>query len=77
MTVFLTIREARAGALARALDDVDLGAEITLEDLVAHPRFAAWPRLTLEIAIADVVEDGILYDTARGFLRRRPPGGLA
>lgn len=67
----ITLRELRANDLHRLL----LRAGPRIETVEQVPRVAfTWPRVVLDVAIADLIEDGRLAENAHGGLivRRRP-----
>jgi len=67
----ITLRELRADDLHRLL----INARRRIDRIEHVPRVAfTWPRIVLDIAIADLIEDGRLAENAHGSLivRRLP-----
>ena len=71
----MTVREMRARILADAL--------IAHPELVEHvddierlPRVCRWTQLARDVAIADLVADGVLSESADGRVCIRPRGRL-
>jgi len=67
----LSIREARAQFVYEAIAD-DLVHALTFEDIATLPAIRNWRDDIRDQAVADLVEDGRLYDDAIGRLLIRP-----
>jgi hypothetical protein len=69
----MTIRAMRAGIVA---DEIARHPEaiLSIDDVANLPRLAGWAPTVLQVAIADLVGDGILVDDCRGvpLVKRRP-----
>lgn len=72
----LSLRALRADALRRLLLS-PRGQVATVADICRLPDLASWGDLVLEIAIGDLVADGLLADDAYGRINVEPIAGSA
>jgi hypothetical protein len=68
----LSLRALRADALRRLLLSERGASAVTVEDVEALPDLASWSRLVLDVAIADLVHNGLLVDDEHGRVHVQP-----
>lgn len=72
----LSLRDLRSDALYKLLES-PRGEVATLGDIFSLPDLAGWQREVLDVAIADLVADGLLADDEHGQPHALPRPGAA